>query len=108
MATQRNVDRYVQAEREELGDAAEDHDHRNHQVDDAAATRGDMSAWGSNSATAGGSARGGAWEAPRELRASLQAALSFFFPPHARTGSSPTHKLSEKSILAGAGFQAMQ
>lgn len=36
------VDRHVQAEREELGDAAKDHDNGNHQVDDAAATKGDM------------------------------------------------------------------
>lgn len=36
----------VQAEREELGDTAEDHDDGNHQVDDATKTRGDMLAWG--------------------------------------------------------------
>lgn len=36
------VDRYVQAEREELRDTAKDHDNGNHQVDDAAATKGDM------------------------------------------------------------------
>lgn len=64
MATQRNVNRHVQAEREELGDAAKDHDHRNHQVDDAAAMRDDMLAWElqwRDVGQAGGSA-GRSWE----------------------------------------------
>ena len=32
----------IQAEREELRDATEDHDHGDHEVDDTAATGGDM------------------------------------------------------------------
>lgn len=52
----------VQAEREELGDAAEDHDDGDHQVDDATKTRGDMLALGDvqqrDEGQAGGCCRG--------------------------------------------------
>lgn len=61
LEAQRSADRHVQAEREELRDAAEDHDDGNHQVDDAAATRGDMLAWGRLDSAAKGEA---AWLFP--------------------------------------------
>lgn len=52
----------VQAEREELGDAAEDHDDGNHQVDDATKIRGDILALGDvqqrGEGQAGGCCRG--------------------------------------------------
>lgn len=108
--TQRNADRAnVQAEREELRDAAENHDDGNHQVDDTTEIRGDMLAWGHlqyrDEGQAGGFSLGGALGRAESSRP--DSSELFFLLSRAReSGSCPTHKLSEKSILGGRGLSS--
>lgn len=97
----------VQAEREELRDAAEDHDDGNHQVDDATKIRVDMLAFGvaSDGATRDrlvGFCWGSFWV---ELRAPVQTALSFFSPqlPRADQGRVQLTSCLRSPSWAGAG-----
>lgn len=79
-ATQRNADRVnVQAEREELRDAAEDHDDGNHQVDDATEIRGDTLAWGHLQCRGEGQAGGFSWGALGRAESSRPESSELFF-----------------------------